>query len=199
MAAATKPGGELARAANEFEEELTRFERLSSELARTRIQSEKSLTRKRHLLEEVSEREAELGARLKGLLGAIHTARERQTRCLETALAAASELQERAAQFSELMAKVASLGERAREVSQPASSLGASTDDKATAAVLEPLDQVNEQLQSVARDAETIARAADEQDWPEIARDVRSLRQQLSSMHAKLTQLRADVAKRTLS
>jgi DNA repair exonuclease SbcCD ATPase subunit len=199
MAAAPKPGGELARAADDFEQELSRYERLCSELARTRIQSEKSLTRKRRLLEEFSEREAELGARLKGLLGAIHNARERQQRCIETAVAAANELQERAAQFSELMASVAALGERARIVSQPASELTAGADDKATAGVIAPLDHVNEQLDSVARDADAIARSADEQDWPEVARDVRSLRQQLSAMHAKLSRLRADVAKRTLS
>ena len=199
MAGAPRAVGDLARAADEFEQELARYERLSSELARTRIQSEKSLVRKRKLLEEFSEREAELGGRLKGILEAIHGARERQQRCLETALAAASELQERAAQFSELMAQVAALGERARDVSQPAGVLTAGADDKATAAVLEPLDQVKEQLAIGARDADSVALSAEQQDWPEVARDVRSLRQQLQSMQSKLTKLRDDVARRTLS
>ncbi|HEX6243078.1 MAG TPA: hypothetical protein VFZ61_19325 [Polyangiales bacterium] len=199
MAAAPRPIGELASAADEFEQELTRYERLTNELSRTRIQSEKSLTRKRKLLEEFSEREAELGARLKGLLTAIHAARERQQRCIDSAVAAANELQDRAAQYSELMAQVATLGARARQVSQPAGELTARADDSATAAVLAPLDEVNAQLDSVVQDTEIIARSADEQDWPEVARDVRSLRQQLSSMHAKLTRLRTDVAKRTLS
>jgi hypothetical protein len=210
MASAPRPVGELAGAADHFEQELARYERLAAELARTTVHSEKSLGRKRRLLEEFSESEAELGARLQALLAAIHGARERQQRGMETALAAATELRERAALFSELMAKVAALGERARNASQPAGPLLSQADDgeaggsgreqdKMGAEVLAPLDHVSEQIHGVLLDADAIALSASEQNWPEVARDVKSLRQQLSSMHAKVTKLRADVARRTLS
>jgi hypothetical protein len=199
MASAPRPVGALAGAADHFEQELARYERLSAELARTTVHSEKSLGRKRRLLEEFSESETELGARLQGLLAAMNGARERQQRGMEVALTAATELRERAALFSELMAKVAALGERARGASQPAGPLLAQADGKASAEVLAPLDQVSEQIHSVLLDADAIALTASEQNWPEVVRDVKSLRQQLSSMHAKVTGLRADVAKRTLS
>jgi len=199
MASAPRPAGELASAADHFEQELARYDRLSSELARTEVHSEKSLGRKRRLLEDFSASESELGARLKTLLGAIHGARERQQRCMEVALAAANELRERAAAFGELMAKVATLGERARNASQPAAPLLSQADGKLGADVLAPLDQVSEQIHGVLLDADAIAHAASEQNWPEVARDVKNLRQQLSSMHAKITRLREDVAKRTLS
>jgi chromosome segregation ATPase len=191
--------GALAGAADHFEQELARYERLSGELARTTVHSEKSLGRKRRLLEEFTESETELGARLKALLTAMNEARERQQRGMETALAAATELRERALLFSELMAKVAALGERARSASQPAEPLLLQADDKASAAALAPLDQISAQIRDVLLDAEAIAATAAEQNWPEIVRDVKSLRQQLSSMNAKVTGLRADVAKRTLS
>jgi hypothetical protein len=151
------------------------------------------------LLEEFSDSETELGMRLKALLVAINGARERQQHGMEVALAAATELRERATLFSELMAEVAALGERARSASQPAAPLLAQPEDKATAEVLAPLDQVGEQIHGVMLDADAIALSAAEQNWPEVARDVKSLRQQLGSMHAKLTRLRAEVAKRTLS
>jgi uncharacterized phage infection (PIP) family protein YhgE len=199
MATPPRPVGKLAGAADHFEQELARYARLSDELARTTVHSEKSLGRKRRLLEEFTESESELGARLRGLLGAMNEARERQQHCMEVAVNAATELRERAEQFGELMAKVAALGERARTASQPAGALLTETEEKVSAEALGPLDQVSQQIHSVLSEAEAIARTASEENWPEVARDVTSLRQQLSSMHAKVTKLRADVAKRTLS
>jgi DNA repair exonuclease SbcCD ATPase subunit len=199
MGTAPRPVGKLAGAADHFEQELARYERLSSELARTTVQSEKSLGRKRHLLDEFTESEAELGVRLKSLLVAMNEARERQQHCMEVAVKAATDLRERAEQFSELMAKVTELGERARTASQPAGPLLTEADAKVSAEALAPLDHVSEQIHSVLSEADAIARSASAQNWPEVARDVNSLRQQLSSMHAKVTRLRADVARRTLS
>jgi ABC-type transporter Mla subunit MlaD len=199
MGTAPRPVGKLAGAADHFEEELARYARLSDELARTTVHSEKSLGRKRRLLEEFSESESELGVRLKGLLAAMNEARERQQHCMDVAVKAATELRERAEQFGQLMAKVTELGERARDASQPAGPLLTEADQKVTAEALGPLDHVSEQIHSVLSEAEAIARSAAQENWPEVARDVNSLRQQLSSMHAKVTKLRADVAKRTLS
>lgn len=199
MASASRPVGELAQAADHFEQELARYERLGAELARTSVQSEKSLARKRRLLDEFSESEAELGGRLKQLLAAINGARERQQRCMEGAVAGAIELQQRAAQFSELMAQVAALGDRARAASQPAGPLLGQSGDKPSAELLAPLDRVSAELGSVTAEADALALSATERDWPEVARDVKSLRQQLNAMHAKVTRLREDVAKRTLS
>ena len=199
MGTAPRPVGKLAGAADHFEQELARYERLSGELARTTVQSEKSLGRKRRLLEDFSESEAELGARLKGLLAAMNEARERQQQCMEVAVKAATDLRERAEQFGELMAKVTELGERARGASEPAGPLMTEADEKVSAEALGPLDHVSAQIHGVLVEADAIARSASEQNWPEVARDVNSLRQQLSSMHAKVTRLRADVAKRTLS
>jgi ABC-type transporter Mla subunit MlaD len=199
MGSAPRNAGKLAEAADNFERALGRYERLSAELARTSVQSEKSLERKRRLLEEFSESEAELGGRLKALLAAMNDARERQQHCMEVAVTAATDLRARAEQFSELMAQVATLGERARTASQPAGPLMTEGDQKLSAQALVPLDQASEQIQGVLADADAMARSASEQNWPEVARDINSLRQQLSSMHAKLARLRTDVAKRTLS
>src|SRR5687768_12645763 len=199
MGTAPRPVGKLAGAADHFEQELARYERLSGELARTPVQSEKSLGRKRQLLDQFTEREAELGVRLKALLVVMNEARERQQHWMDVAVRAATDLRERAEQFSELMARATALGERARAATQPADPILTEADAKASAEGLEPLDHLSEQIRSVLSEAEALATAASQQNWPEVARDVGSLRQQLSSMHAKVARVRADLAKRTLS
>lgn len=199
MGTAPRPVGKLAGAADHFEQELARYERLSGELARTSVQSEKSLGRKRQLLDQFTDSEAELGVRLKALLVAMNEARERQQHCMDVAVRAATELRERAEQFSALMDQATQLGERARAATQPADSFLSQGDAQVSSEALAPLDHVSEQIRNVLSEADALASSASEQNWPEVARDVNSLRQQLSSMHAKVTRVRAEVAKRTLS
>jgi hypothetical protein len=62
-----------------------------------------------------------------------------------------------------------------------------------------PLDQVAQRIALVQQEANAISQSADENDWPDVSREVKSLGQQLQSTHIKVLQTRTDLAKRLLS
>lgn len=194
MKPSTRAETPLATAAEAFEHELSRYERISLELKRTTVTSQKSLHRTQKLLSDSAESEEALGVQLQGLLQAMNGAREKQQSCMEWALAAAQALQTRATSFNELLSRVSTLGERAREVGQPIATIvsekaqGASADQ-----LLSRLNALSEQMLEIVTEANAIERTATDDQWPEIAKDVRSLRQQVQSAHAKVVSSCQDV------
>jgi chromosome segregation ATPase len=198
MAPPPRPEGALSAAAAAFEQELTQYEKVCAELRRTTVRSEKTLSRTRRLLVESTECEQALETRLQALLQAMNGTRDRQQACMEATLLAARQVSERATQFGELMARVAALGERTQEVSQPAAEVIAQAGGGAASA-LPPLNQVAERMALVLSEADAIASSADEADWPEVAREVKNLRQQLHAAHAKVLEARGKLEKRVLS
>jgi chromosome segregation ATPase len=192
--------GPLSEAAAEFERELTRYEKISSELGRTTVRSQKTLSRTQRLLTESAECEEALGQRLRSMLEAMNGSRDKQQSCMETTLAAAKNLQTRANEFTALLERVSALGNRARETSEPAiAALTDSANGQRDAALLESLETLGDRMLGIIRDAEEIARDAEQGDWPDIARDVQSLKQQIISALGRVKQATSAVGSQLLS
>lgn len=197
MTTQTKHEGPLTSAAAAFERELERFERLTAELGRTPVRSDKSLSRTKRLLSEAAECEENLGRLLQGLLAAMQGARDKQQTSMERVLEAAHGVQTRASEFTALLERVAELGHKAREVNAPvAQVLTEKINGGDSHTLIASLEEVSERMQRVVQDAEGILRSAEDGDWPEIVRDVKSLKQQMQSARAKVLQARVDVANR---
>jgi hypothetical protein len=211
MSSPTRPdsgGTSLSEAAANFEHELERYEKISGELSRTSVKSQKTLHRTQRLLTESAECEDALGQRLRSLLESMNGARDRQQSCMEQTMAAAKNLQTRANEFTALLERVAALGNRARETSEPAVAaiersrgvgpLGADA-PPGEPGLLGSLETLGDQMLSIIREAELISHDADVGDWPDIARDVQSLRQQMVSAHGRVIQATSAVGSQLLS
>jgi len=193
MTASSSPNP-LTTAAAAFEQELARYEKVSLELKRTKVTSQKTLHRTQRLLGESVESEEELGVRLQALLEAMNGARQRQQTSMEMALAAAQELQTRAGMFTELLARVSALGQRARDAGGPVAQIVAEKASGGSADhILALLHEVSAQMSEIVGEANAIEQAATADEWPEIAKEVRSLRQQVQSAHAKVLSTCSDV------
>ena len=162
--------------------------------------SEKSLSRARKLLADTNESEAELGRLLGDLSAAMRVARETQEVCAQRISDATQAAQRRAEEFAKLIERVALLGQRAHEVNEPVSRvLQAKAAEQDLSAVVSSLADVDAHMQSVVGEAEAVLNAAEDGDWPEVARDVRSLQQQVNSVRAKVKQACEGLAQRQTS
>jgi hypothetical protein len=198
--ATTQPQNPLTAAALAFEQELSRYEKICTELHRSKVTSQKTLTRTQRLLGESVECEEELGGKLRLLLEAMNGARDKQQTSMEWALAAAQDLQKRADMFSELLARVNALGEQARDISGPVAAIVAEKDAGASAdRLLTLLHGVSAKMTDIIREATALEKAADDEDWPELAREVRSLKQQVQSAHGKVVSTCGNVGARASS
>jgi chromosome segregation ATPase len=192
--------GPLSEAAADFERELQRYEKISNELSRTTVRSQKTLSRTQKLLGESAECEDALGQRLRALLEAMNGARDTQSACMEKTLAAAKNLQARATDFTALLERVAALGQRAKETSEPAiQALTESSKGEQSSGLLGSLEELGDRMLSIVHEADAIAKDADSGDWPDISRDVQSLRQQVIAAHGKIVQATSSVGPRLLS
>jgi hypothetical protein len=192
--------GPLTEAAAAFERELQQYERITAELNRTTVRSQKTLSRTQKLLIESTQCEEALGMRLRELLEAMNGARDTQQRCMEQTLASARGLQSRANEFTALLERVAALGTRARETSEPAAKV---LEDSAAGArdveLVRSLEELGDRMTSIMQEAETIARDAEQGDWPDISRDVKSLKQQVQAAQGRIVQACSSVSGRILS
>jgi polyhydroxyalkanoate synthesis regulator phasin len=179
----------LAEAAAAFERELANYEKLSLELARSPVRSEKTLSRARKVLNDAGDSEAELGRKLEDLSKAMVHARDRQQACMARIQEAMQGAQARADEFTALLERVAALGNKARDVNEPvARVLAARSSGEDPATLLASLSEVDSRMQDVVSDAETIFEDANKGDWPEVAKDVKSLQQQVQSVRNKVKQ-----------
>jgi len=200
MSSSSTAPGPLAEAAADFERELQRYEKISSELERTTVRSQKTLSRTQKLLGDAAECEDSLGQRLRALLEAMNGSRDTQQRCMEKTLAAARGLQTRANEFTALLERVAALSTRAREASEPAIvALTESNKGDQSSGLLGSLENLGDRMLGIIREAEQIGKDAESGDWPDIARDVGSLKQQVIAAHGKIVQATSSVGPRLLS
>ena len=187
MSSSQSTWGPLTQAAAEFERELSRYEKISQELGRTVVRSQKTLSRTQRLLTESAECEEALGVRLRALLTAMNGSRDKQQSCMEQTLAAAKNLQNRANEFTALLERVSALGARARETSEPAiQALADSVKGERSEGLIGSLEALGDRMLEIIREADEIAKDADDGDWPDISRDVKSLKQQVQAAHGRV-------------
>ena len=190
----------LTEAAQAFERELARYNKISAELGRTTVRSQKTLQRTQRLLSDSADCEETLGTHLRTLLEAMNRARDTQQACMEQTLSAAQHLQQRANEFTALLERVAALGARARETSEPAAqALVQRSQGERGHVLLSSLEQLGDRMVGIIKEADLIAKDAEAGDWPDIARDVRSLKQQVEAAHGRVAQACTAVGSQVLS
>ena len=180
-----KYDNQLSQAAKALEEELTRFEDLLVELGRP-VNSDKALQRARQGLESCSRTEAKLAERLHAFADAMQKLQARQQKCMEVVRTNADHIQARHQERSALLERVAGLGSRAREVSEPLSGLSEEAWESGSSDLLASVREVSDRLEVVIGEAEDVASSAERADWTDIARDAQALKQQLQAVRNRV-------------
>jgi len=175
----------LLAAARVLSDDLERFEKLSGELSRLVINSDKTLQRAARGLLDCSEHEAKLAESLRNFAKAMQGMQETQQRCVEQTALAAERVRQRQEQRARLQERLLSLSHSAGGIGQ----LAAAASDapaSASADVLVQLQEVTQRLERVIAEASDIAELAHVDDWSDVERDTRTLKQQLLAAKNRL-------------
>ena len=194
-----KPETPLARAASALEGELGEYEKFVVEIRRMNLTSEKAMHRAKALLEDCAAGEARMSERLQAFAAAVQDVQARQQICITEAVAAAEKIQERVQNRSQLLERFSALGDRARALNEPVAALEAKEGEANAQDLLSTLSEVATRTEAVIDEAETLASDAQTNEWDDIAREARTLKQQIQSARNKILVAQRDVAARTPS
>lgn len=194
-----KPETPLARAASALESELGEYEKFVVEIRRMNLTSEKAMHHAKALLEDCAAGEARMGERLQAFAAAVQDVQARQQTCITEAVAAAEKIQERVQNRSQLLERFSALGDRARALNEPVAALEAKEGEANAQDLLSTLSEVATRTEAVIDEAETLASDAQTNEWDDIAREARTLKQQIQSARNKILVAQRDVAARTPS
>ena len=182
----------LIASAEALDEELHKFEQISERIRAAEMDSQKNLERLANSLKEIADADERLGGRVRELVGAIATAREKQQKQAEMVSQKAQELQARTQVFQELIQKYADLGTAAANLNtqvQEAFAARQTGTPEGDAVAAARLSEINDGTGNLAAEAEKVFTAADQAGFSDIARQADSLRQQLLSARNKLSLL----------
>ncbi|WP_223757903.1 hypothetical protein [Myxococcus sp. RHSTA-1-4] len=189
----TPQESELVAAAQALDEGLERFEALSEQLQKAPLQSEKHLERASATLKSLADMDDQLRARVTALVAAISKVRDRQQAQAEAVHQRAQELQARTEVFKDLLVRYGNMGQSAGELNvqmqQFAQQRQLAKTPEETAALATTFQALNERMGQVADEAQSLARAAEEKEFGDIARQADSLRQQILSARNKMSLL----------
>ena len=181
---------ELVAAAQALDEGLERFEALSEQLKTAPLQSEKHLERASTTLKSLADMDDQLRQRVTALVGAISRVRDRQQAQAEAVHQRAQELQARTEVFKDLLVRYGNMGQSAGELNvqmqQFAQQRQAAKTPEENAALATTFQALQDRMAEVANEAQDLARAAEEKEFNDIARQADSLRQQLLSARNKM-------------
>ena len=181
------PAPSLAAAAAAFEEELSRLQVQSAELLRAPITSDKTLVRAQKALHESSACQLRLAEKLKDVVTAIELARRTQEGCLQQMMQAAERVQTRARELTVFIERFAGLGERAHAIDEPVRAVAVrKAEGAADAELLHGLRDVLGRTEAIIREADGLAVDASASDWPDVAREASSLKQQMQAARNRL-------------
>jgi hypothetical protein len=185
---ATKAISPLVAAAAAVDEELRAYDELAQEARRTKIDGEKGLRRVVAIVQESAGRNERIQERLRALVSEIEAARTRQVESLNALLEAARTVELRAQQHEGLMQRFAALGESAERVNALAVELSARrTAGAPDTELLERLGEIQANMAAVVGEAEALAARAEEEHWPDLARQANAVRQQVLAAKNKLS------------
>ncbi|HZX93670.1 MAG TPA: hypothetical protein VFE90_04085 [Myxococcales bacterium] len=175
----SKPGkqSDLAEAALALDHELRRFEELSLQAARVKLNTEKNLERATEALSRAAESQDRISAQVQKLVAAVTAARQKQETDAAALIERAKEISARRTEFAGLLQRMAALGHAARDVQELLKSGPAS------------IDEVQSRMQQVADEAAAIAKAAEEKEMEELARQADVLRHQVLAARNKVALL----------
>ena len=189
----------LVEAAARLDDELRRYEALADEVGRASVHSRKSLVRVARMLQQGAESHEELMKRVASLSEAMTETRSRQAACAEKLVAAGGRLQERMTAFQALVLKHDALGELSRSLNAEATAIAGKRDEKNPQDTLAATGPLLERMEQGVVDATSLADAAREADFTDLARDVDQLKQQLQSARNQLLLARRALGERSPS
>lgn len=168
----------LLQAATLLETELGRLEAISRSARKIPLTTEKNIVRAAKELEEALALPERLAAGLQALASAMATLQARQQAALEPLSAFATDIQRRHQRLSEHMQAYSALGSAAAAVT---ALLQANQGGHATV-----LDDVNQQLVKIGSDARALCDAAQDDDFPDLAREADAMKQRAAALRRRL-------------
>jgi hypothetical protein len=190
----------LVDAAAALEGELRAYDELAHEAHRIRIDGERGLRRGMAIVQESGGMSERIQERLRALVAEIESVRLRQVESLKVLLEAASTVEKRAQQHRVLMERFAALGESAGHVNTLTMALSEKRSAGASdTELLQDLQGIQTHIALVVAEAEALSDRAREEQWPDLARQADSVRQQVSSAKNKLALAYKTVAMRAPS
>jgi hypothetical protein len=168
----------LAEAALALDHELHRYEELSEAALRVKLNSEKNVERATDALARAAESQDRIHADVQALVQAVAGARQKQEADAQMLIARAHEIAARRGQFAEMIARMANLGNMAKDIQELLKS------------PVPAFDEVDGKMEAVARDAADIERDAAEKDMEDLQRQAESLKGQVVSARNRLALLR---------
>jgi hypothetical protein len=190
----------LVEAATRLEEELRRYEKLTEEVARASIISQKSLIRATRMMNEAAESHERIMQQVGVLSGAMTETRGRQESCAEQLVEAGRRIERRATTFQALVGRYGALGELSRSLNDRAVEVASRKADGAREGeVLSLIGELMDRIGEAVEQADGAACAAREGEFPDLARDIDSLKQQVLSAKNRLTIFQRSLAERAPS
>lgn len=189
----------LAKAAAALEGELLEYEKFVAEVKRMSLDNEKAMHRAKDLLEHCAAGEQRMAERLQAFAAAMQDVQVRQQSCVGEAVLAAERIQARIQNRSALLERFSALGDHARALSEPVTTLEAKQGESTAQDLLTTLGEVAARTEAVVAEAEALSSDATNDEWPDIAREATTLKQQLLTARNKILLAQRDVAGRTPS
>lgn len=198
----------LLAAAQAFDAELERFAHLTETAQQGKLASQKALERAAETLKEIADCEEQMQAQARALMAALGAAREQQERQAELASQRAEEVRARTTVYGDLLKRFQALGAEAAELNIMGQRLSAKKRDAGAAAdgadaARDPardtglsagLRELSQRMSDVAEHAQSLAAAAYEADFEDVARQADSLRQQLLAARNKVVLLHGSLS-----
>jgi hypothetical protein len=177
MSKRKEASSKLQEAVAAVESEFLELERLTADALRHPLNSEKHIQQTASSLQGISGMEVRLRTAMAALAAALDELGAKQGQRIAEAAKRAEELRARHEVFLALMSRFRALGTSAVELQ---TSLAQSNDPTRVDA------RVVDEVANLAREAESLEKSAEADDFTDVARHASSLRQQLASLHVKL-------------
>jgi hypothetical protein len=185
----------LVVAAAALHEGLSGLAELADGAKQEALDSERSMSRATKALSSAVEQQGLIEQRLRSVVEEIERARIRQHESTEALVGVAHAVEQRAKSRDALLARFATLGESAGRANALAVELAARRAETAPEAeVLQRLSALQIEMATVVAEAEALADAARSEQWPEIARQADSARQQILAAKNKVALAHRTVA-----
>jgi hypothetical protein len=193
MAKTAEHSSDFLRCAEVVEKEVRRLEELSRAACRIKLGTEKGIARAARELQQALEQQERLAVELRRFAEAMVEMQARQQAALDPLGSRAHEIQSRMTRLMEHMQRFGALGTEAsetanalREVTTPTEEMpGASPGTRQAAALI----GVDERFRTLLDEARSLAESAEQEEFPDIAREADALRQRLQSMRGRLSEL----------
>jgi chromosome segregation ATPase len=190
----------LVAAAAAVDQELREYDDLAREAQRISLDGEKNLARAARVLSASTSRQPHIQEKLQTLVSEIEAARVRQQASLDALVEVSRALEARATDFDTLMKRFAGVGHSAQSIQRLTAEVAALKSSGAPESqLLEGIRNLEEHMAVVVTDAEQLARDAEAQGWPEVARQADGVRQQVGAAKNKLALAYRTVAARAPS